>query len=251
MDIKDAVPPGAGPLLTPCPRCERDDRVMAVPAVYAASQSSEEVVARASAVLHDDDAMLSRRREARATIAATPAPLVPSKQLAPAPRAYTSTYASLAAFLTAPTVGLWIAYSMSRSTDPQPSVLAPNDQGFSVGFSTTDLGSTGIGDTGLSTVVGHNSTLMYGAIAATVVAATCLLVTLVSVVRRLVIRKGRPAADAVWRHGWYCGRCATVYFRAGEAPTGIAPATAIPPADFQHAVWTAGGYARKAPARIS
>jgi hypothetical protein len=68
----------------------------------------------------------------------------------------------------------------------------------------------------------------------------------------LRIRRGMPSAMAVWQAGWYCERCDGVFFPPGTSlPAATAPAGAVPgelmtAGDFQHLVWTAGGYdARK------
>lgn len=78
----------------------------------------------------------------------------------------------------------------------------------------------------------------------------CLFVLLrvpAAVARLRLVNAGRPAATAVWQLGWYCHRCAIVYFQSGEAPPGVAPGQPLWPAQFQHIVWTIGGYARTPP----
>ena len=60
--------------------------------------------------------------------------------------------------------------------------------------------------------------------------------------RRRRIKAGKPSAEAIWRLGWYCRRCAVVYFRVGEAPAGSTPGQPLTPAQFQRIVWTAGRY---------
>jgi hypothetical protein len=60
--------------------------------------------------------------------------------------------------------------------------------------------------------------------------------------RQQKIKAGKPAAEAIWRLGWYCCRCAVVYFQAGEEPSGVASGQPLTPAQFQHIVWTAGRY---------
>lgn len=65
------------------------------------------------------------------------------------------------------------------------------------------------------------------------------------------VRRGMPGALAVWQEAWYCERCDGVFFPASAVPAGAVPVGAVPgqlmsPAEFQHLVWTAGGYARRA-----
>jgi hypothetical protein len=233
MGVQDAVPAGWAPPLTPCPRCGRDDRVQAVPAVYGAARSSEATIAHAHHVISDDDAMLSRKQHARATLAATPPSTVGSSVLAPAPKTATGSAVFLTVLLGIIAGGTWALYSTSRDTSaPSPST--------GPGFGS---GASGLVEDHARS--GHNHTLLVVAVAITVVAAVALIGTVRSGIRRAAIDKGRAAAEDVWRRGWYCERCATVYFLADEAPHGIEPATAITPADFQRAVWTIGGYDRK------
>jgi len=73
--------------------------------------------------------------------------------------------------------------------------------------------------------------------------ALVLLVVGVSRLRRNGrIRRGAPAAYAVWRQGWYCHRCAGCYWPV--SPTREIPARQlISPHEFQHTVWAAGRYA--------
>lgn len=66
-----------------------------------------------------------------------------------------------------------------------------------------------------------------------------------SVVR---VRRGMGSALAVWRQAWYCERCDGVFFAPGTRfPVDVLPAGAIAgqlmsAGEFQHLVWTAGGY---------
>jgi hypothetical protein len=158
--------------------------------------------------------------------------------LAPFPKAYTGVFAGLFVFFGAAASGLWGGYSVSHNTGAQGPMSSPA----ATGFDPTGFGSTDPGTTGLAAASGHNGTLQTVALAVTAVAAAFLVIAVVSAMRRMPIRAGRPAAEEVWRRGWYCGRCATVYFLAGEAPLGIEPETAMSTAEFQHAVWAAGGY---------
>jgi hypothetical protein len=66
-----------------------------------------------------------------------------------------------------------------------------------------------------------------------------------SVVR---IRRGMDRALSIWREGWYCERCDGVFFAPGTRfPAAALPAGAVTgqlmsAGEFQHLVWTAGGY---------
>jgi ribosomal protein S27AE len=60
--------------------------------------------------------------------------------------------------------------------------------------------------------------------------------------RRKRIRRGLPAALAVWNEGWYCARCGLTYFQPGYEPRGIALHQTFSPAQFQREVYRAGGY---------
>jgi hypothetical protein len=75
----------------------------------------------------------------------------------------------------------------------------------------------------------------------------CLLLIPVAVARLRLVKAGRPAAMTIWQLGWYCCRCAIVYFQTGEAPPGVAPGQPLTPAQFQHIVWAIGGYAKPQP----
>lgn len=66
-----------------------------------------------------------------------------------------------------------------------------------------------------------------------------------SVVR---VRRGMDSALAVWREGWYCQRCDGVFFPPGThfpvtaLPAGAVAGQLMSAGEFQHLVWTAGGY---------
>jgi hypothetical protein len=215
---EEARPIAAGASGLGCPSCGKDDAVRAVPAIYESSRTAEQSLARARSVIRDDDASLGRKRQARALVAATPAPTVGSALLAPTPRSRAAAFAVGTVFLAFPAGILWAMYRSSKSfTD------------------STGLAAAGEGDGVLRTVA---------AICAAASAA-CLVGALVSLARRARIRGGRPAAEAVWRRGWYCGRCAVVHFRSGQEPAGLSPGQALHPDEFRELVWTVGGYGRR------
>ncbi len=55
------------------------------------------------------------------------------------------------------------------------------------------------------------------------------------------IRRGAPAAYAVWRTGVYCHRCGTCFWPFAPA-AGVPVRRPVPPGGFQGIVWNAGGY---------
>ncbi|MGW1742064.1 hypothetical protein ACWCPQ_25040 [Nocardia sp. NPDC001965] len=57
------------------------------------------------------------------------------------------------------------------------------------------------------------------------------------------IRRGRPAAWAVWSSAWYCHRCGLAYWPISPSPAVPARQGFAPP-QFQWFVWNAGRYAR-------
>lgn len=58
------------------------------------------------------------------------------------------------------------------------------------------------------------------------------------------VQRGMPRALAVWQAGWYCGRCDGVFFTPSAAPAGVATGELMSAGEFQHLVWSAGGYAQ-------
>ena len=74
------------------------------------------------------------------------------------------------------------------------------------------------------------------------VSALGLLTAVWRYVRGIPVRKGKVAAEAVSRRGWYCERCGSVYFQPGQAPTGAEPEHAYTTSEFRHIVFAAGGY---------
>lgn len=228
--IQDSVPRGYEAASAPataassratmvaCATCGSAERVRAVPAVYEASRSAEESIARARAVVRDEDAFPAQKRRARAQLEATPAPQVRSALLAPAPRlnwiaffAGAVMFAFLAGFL----------WSMNAESN---------------GFANS---------TGMDSARSGDAMIQVFAVACAVGSGLCLLGLIVTLVRGFKTRAGRPAAEAVWRLGWYCGRCAVVSFRAGEEPAGVEAGTALDPRAFRDLVWAAGGYGGK------
>lgn len=224
MAIEDSVPsgvplrPGREPVGVPaCPSCAQAERVHAVPALYESARATEETVASARRTINDDDASSTRKRAARERLAATPPALIRSSLLAPAPKTHFGGYLAGAVFFALPAGGLWAEYRSSE-----------------------DFANS----TGLESVTSGDSVMRAIAIACMVICGCLLAATLWALVRRHRVGKGRAAADAVWRRGWYCTRCGVVHFRAGEQPVGADADRALSPDEFRHMVWKAGGYAK-------
>ena len=78
-----------------------------------------------------------------------------------------------------------------------------------------------------------------------VLSALCLVGMVVALIRRSAVTPGRPAAEAVWRRGWYCTRCALVHFAPGEEPPGVLYGQVLDPYSFRSLVWTTGGYGNR------
>jgi hypothetical protein len=75
-----------------------------------------------------------------------------------------------------------------------------------------------------------------------VLAANWSLGVVGAVRRQRRLARGLPAAEEVWRHGWYCRRCDLVYFQPAYAPAGVDPRTPLTTGEFRRMVFTAGGY---------
>lgn len=216
MGMQDSVPPGYRRGLPECPVCGQDERVLAVPAIYESSHGTEVTLARARATINDDDATHAAKAAARERMASTPPALIRSAVLAPAPRINAVGCGCLAFVVAVPATILW-----------------------------TIAGSTAPDDTSSPRDVSTHQTLVSFATGLTILAAALLLVMVFGLFRSRAVKAGRPAADAVWRKGWYCTRCAVVHFAAGEEPSGVRPGQALDPDTFRQMVWTAGGYGNK------
>jgi len=182
-----------------------------VPAAFSSASATE---AARRVVDDDDDASVSRRRVAMVNVGAA-LPVVPASQLAMAPIHWRQGclgvfFGIVGVFFGIVAAGAFTAYENTRS---------------------------GAG-AWLFLVVGF---------AAVLVSLLLILRIPAAVARQRLVNTGRPAAAAIWHLGWYCCRCAIVYFQAGEAPPGIAPRQPLTPAQFQHIVWTAGRYAKTRP----
>ena len=217
MGVQDAIPQGYRRGLTSCPVCGRDDAVSAVPVVYESSHAAELTIARAQSVVNDDDSSRASKAAARATLAATPPPSVRSRQLVLAP---TSRWAAclVGAVLLAFPVGF-------------VQIMAQSSKHFS--------------KTGELTTDPENAALAAVAFGFAALSAACLVGMVAALIRRGVVNRGRGAADAVWRRGWYCGRCALVHFAPGEEPPGVLTGQVLDPDRFRALVWTAGGYGNR------
>jgi hypothetical protein len=166
------------------------------------SASSTEAARR---VMNDSEATIARRHAARVTVNAA-LPIVSAKDLALAPGTFPGCAGCLGIFFGIAAIGALTAYQ---------------------------------------TLTDHNS----GDSALLVVGAIAGLLSLFGIsqlpralTRQRKVKAGKPAAEAIWRLGWYCCRCAIVYFQAGEAPSGVRSGQPLTPAQFQHIVWSAGRY---------
>ena len=159
----------------------------------------------ATQVVRDDEAGWARRRAAGAALNAA-MPIVSAQELAMAPTSFAPFLGCGGILFGIIAVGAFIIYALA--TDHQP------------------------GD----------SVLLVASVAAGLLSAVFALSLPRSLVRRRRIKAGRPAAEAIWRRGWYCYRCAVVYFQAGEQPAGVAPGQPLTPPQFRHIVWNTGRY---------
>ena len=210
MAVQNVVPDGYRNRLTPCPRCGYDDSVLSVPAAHATARSTE----AALRVVRDDEASFASRSAARARINAA-LPVVSAGELAMAPMNSAAGCGCLGLFFTLAMAGALVGYRAAHS----------------------------------SAVTNGSSSAGHGAQVLLAVAAVAGFLVVVSVLgmfralsRQPTLRAGRPAAEAVWRRGWYCCRCAVVYFQAGEEPPGVVPGQPLTPTQFKQIVWDVGGY---------
>lgn len=218
MGVQDAIPQGYRRGLTSCPVCGQYDGVVAVPAIYESSRATERAIAEARRVVNDFNSLGTGKAAGRATLAVTTPPPVRSRRLAPAPMSIWGTFLGGAVSLAIPATFLHFMAKASNdfsntyhmASDPENSTLAT-------------IGNCFAG-----------------------LAALCLLATVVAFVRRGAVTRGRPAADAVWRRGWYCQRCALVHFSPGEEPAGVLTGQVLSPDQFRALVWTVGGYGNRA-----
>ncbi|MFC8452234.1 hypothetical protein [Kitasatospora sp. NPDC057223] len=217
---EDAGPP----MLQPCPSCGRTDRVAGVPAVYHAGRDSVRITTPAR---FDDPAQTVTRSVTTSL----------SSALAPAPADRPSQLGALAAvFLTILSVGTFAGgaaagHWFSEDSTPTPS----RDRPFgNYPFDTNPFDPAPVTDAPQSvfSFLGWISAL----------ALLTAIVLFVRAARRGSARRrllaGRATAERLWSQGWYCGRCATVHFRAAS---GTVP-TALTLQEFRAVVWEAGGY---------
>ncbi|MEV6103193.1 hypothetical protein AB0M28_00565 [Streptomyces sp. NPDC051940] len=162
-----------------CPRCGRDDKVAAVPAVYRDGHRRVRV--------RDSDGDTSVRTEASLL----------AKELTPQPEpsGWSCLVTGLGILAGLATVGTFIAYLVTSDDNDSAS------GGFSGydGFADADGGSGGVP----------------GWIPLTAFLAAVALIALAVHLRSRFRRDtaGRPAAEALWERGWYCKRCGTVHFQ--------------------------------------
>lgn len=170
-----------------------------------AAYSSARFTESALIVMRDDETTFARRRAARATVNAA-LPIVAEKNLAMAPDTGYGCLGIVFGGFFGMFAVLWLIAHYSHGDG--------------------DAGSLAVGVIlGLLSVFGF-------------------FVLFLALARQPKINAGKPAAEAIWRLGWYCCRCAVVYFQAGEEPAGVISGQPLTPAQFKHIVWTAGGYGK-------
>ena len=167
-----------------------------------AAACSTEAAAR---VARDDEAGRARRNAARAVVHSA-LPVVPASELALAPASFFPVFGCGVVFFGVVAVGALTIYQLATG---------PYNSDF---------------------------TLLVVSAVAGLLFILCVSQLPRALVRRQKIRAGKPSAEAIWRLGWYCCRCAVVYFQAGENPAGSAPGQPLTPAQFKRIVWTAGRY---------
>jgi len=150
-----------------------------------------------------------RDNEVKVTVSAT-LPVVAAKDLAMAPADVVPEFGCLSVFLGIVAIGAPVVYEVGTDHQNGDSVL-----------------------------------LVAGAIAGLLFVLSIVRLFL-ALARQPKITAGKPAAEAVWLSGWYCRRCAIVYFQAGEEPAGVTSRQPLTPAQFKHIVWTAGRYGASA-----
>jgi hypothetical protein len=224
MGTQDAVPQGFRRGLPECPVCGRDEKVVAVPAIFESSHNTESAIDRARMTINDDDATYAQKAAARERMAATPPAQIRSAILAPAPAVKAAGCGCLAFVVAIPAVILWV---IAAGTNPTGGSSFTADSGFSARDES------------------QHHTLVAFATSLTVLAGVFLLFMVFGLARGRAVKAGRPAADAIWRKGWYCTRCAVVHFAAGEEPSGVRPGQSLDPDTFRQMVWTAGGYGNR------
>jgi len=213
MTAQDAKPPEGSAEPAPCPKCELLDQVTAVPEVYAASTSAEEAIYAAKTIATNKNQPPEARTAARARLRETRPPAVPSRALAPRPPA-AGPLPAFGLFI----FGLIAATLAILGNHKDPAATTPTT-GFTL----------------------HSTTF---AVVSALLAALCLIFMIRALVRNHRIAVGLSAAEAVWRCGWYCGRCTIIYFQPGQEPPGAIPGRFLMPGEFRRLVWQSGGYLR-------
>jgi hypothetical protein len=161
-------------------------------------------------MVRDDEALTSRRRDAGATLAAA-LPIVDARELEVAPSQYLGCYGILLIKAGVVAVAMLAIYA-----------------------------------TAAHGTAGGIALLVAGSVAG-VLSMLGLAMLIRGFARLSGIAAGRPAAEAIWRRGWYCYRCTVVFFGPGEEPAGIGPGQPLTPAQFRQVVWGAGGFGKPAP----
>jgi len=158
----------------------------------------------AARVVRDDEASHARRHAARAVVRSA-LPIVPANELALAPTSFFPEFGWGVVFFGVVAVGALAIYQLAADHSGDFTLLV------------------------VSAVAG----LLF---------MLCISQLPRALARHQKIKAGKSSAEAIWRLGWYCCRCAIVYFQAGEDPVGSTPGQPLTPAQFKRIVWTAGRY---------
>ncbi|MFF2779863.1 hypothetical protein ACFVU3_33795 [Streptomyces sp. NPDC058052] len=212
-----------------CPGCGRDDRVQAVPAVHVAGR----------------DAVTGRERDRDGDLRTVTRTVTTglSDALSPVPRPPSHGIVALGALAALVAIGTFVGGVQAGHWFEDPAMETGPD------------GMPRVG--GVYLVPGGSTTPDYTqplgpasapppdfAYLGWISAAALLVVVLVAVVtyrRRTAfarLTEGRPRAEELWSHGWYCHRCGTVHLAdvPGEDRTPLTLQR------FREKVWGHGGY---------
>jgi hypothetical protein len=201
----DSVPADAGGRENPMVPDRHDSRLAPCPRCRHSDSILSVPAAYASARSTEAATRAIRDNEVRVTVNAA-LPIVAARDLAMAPDGIDPNFGCLTVFLGIAAIGAPIVYEYGTDHQNGDSVLL---------------------------VVGAAAGLLF---------VLCIFLLSLALARQPKIKAGKPAAEAVWRLGWYCCRCAVVYFQAGEEPSGVTSGQPLTPAHFRHIVWTAGRY---------
>lgn len=194
-----------------CPHCRQIERVQHVPAVYRSGLGSYHGTSSAVGVAGGHVAY-GYNAYGGVSVSSVASALSP----APAPRRTGWLLGACLFFIPPLVLMVWIALNMTRHVDPT-AVTAAQKGGYAFG-------------TWLMPVFFFLPVALF-------------LGAFVRRVRRnSLVRRGEPAALAVWNQAWYCDRCGGAFFPAGT-PGPVPTGQLLHLGAFRKVVWSAGGYA--------